>query len=194
MANTNVANTTNTLAQFFHKHKNQMAAALPKHLNADRMARLALTACSQNKKLAACTPHSLFASVIVASQLGLEIGIDGQAFLVPYKNTATFIPGWKGYVDLVSRAGRASVWTGAVFQGDEFDYALGDSPFVKHKPGDEFDSKKLTHVYAVGRVNGSQWPVIEVWPITRVWKHRDKYNKVGTSHYSFSNPEMYARS
>lgn len=187
------ANQLPVVKQYFTKHKAQLAAALPRHLNPDRMIRLALTAFSQNQKLAECEPGSIFASVIVASQLGLEIGIDGQGYLVPYKGRATFVPGWKGYVDLISRAGRGSVWTGAVYIGDEFDYALGDSPFITHKPGDNHEDGEMTHVYAVGRVKDSDWPIIEVWPISRIWKHRDKYNKVGSSHYSFGNEEMYAR-
>lgn len=181
------------LNTYFKQHKDQLEAALPKHLNPDRMARLALTAFSQNAELAKCTPKSVFASIIVLSQLGLEPGVDGQAYLVPYKGICTPIPGWKGYVDLVSRAGRATVWTGAVFEGDEFDYALGDAPYVRHKPGDENDESKLTHVYAIGRVKGAEFPVIEVWTIKKILKHRDKHNKVGAKHYSFKNLEMYAR-
>jgi recombination protein RecT len=103
------------------------------------------------------------------------------------------VPGWKGLVDLVSRSGRAAVWTGAVFEGDEFDYALGDSPFVRHRPGEENDPDALTYVYAIGRVNGSDYPVIEVWTVGKVRKHRDKYNKQGGKHYSFRDWEMYAR-
>lgn len=181
------------LNQYLTQHKAQLAAALPKHLNPDRMARLALTAFSQNKQLQQCDPKTVFSSLIVLSQLGLEPGIDGQGYLVPYGKICTPIPGWKGYVDLVSRSGRATVWTGAVFEGDEFDYALGDAPFIKHKPGDENDESKLTHVYAVGRVKGAELPVIEVWTKAKAIKHRDKYNKVGQKHYSFSNFEMYAR-
>lgn len=182
-----------TLNHYFSAHKSQLAAALPKHLNPDRMARLALTAFSQNNALQRCDPKTIFSSIIVLSQLGLEPGVDGQAYLVPYKGTCTPIPGWKGYVDLVSRAGRATVWTGAVFEGDEFDYELGDSPYLKHRPGDENDEIKLTHVYAIGRVKGAEYPVIEVWSIKKIMKHRDKHNKVGKAHYSFNNLEMYAR-
>jgi recombination protein RecT len=182
-----------TLNHYFTQHKNQLAAALPKHLNPDRMVRLALTAFSQNKALQACDPKTVFSSIIVLSQLGLEPGIDGQGYLVPYKGTCTPIPGWKGYVDLVSRAGRATVWTGAVFEGDDFDYQLGDTPYLKHRPGDENDENKLTHVYAIGRVKGAEFPVIEVWTIGKIIKHRDKYNKVGKGHYSYNNLEMYAR-
>lgn len=182
-----------SFSNFLEKFKPQMALALPKHLTADRMARLAVTAFSTTPKLQECEPKSILGAIMTASTLGLEINVDGQGFLVPYGRTCTFVPGWKGLVDLVSRSGRATVWTGAVFQGDEFDYALGDSPFIKHRPGEENDPDKLTHVYAVGRVNGSQLPVIEVWTIKKIWKHRDKYNKQGGKHYSFRDPEMYAR-
>lgn len=179
--------------------KRQVALALPSHMNADRMARIALTAFRQNPTLGKCDPLSVFASVIQSSQTGLEIGVLGQAFLVPYYDKTKrqyicqFIPGWKGLVDLVNRAGNASVWTGAVFNGDQFDYALGDRPFVLHKPAGEDDPAKLTHVYAIGRVKGAEWPVIEVWSIEKVIRHRDRYNKVGDAHYSYKNIEMYAR-
>jgi recombination protein RecT len=171
----------------------EIKRALPQHLNGDRMARIALTAFRRTPKLAQCDPRSVFAAVIQASQLGLEPDTMGRAYLIPYGTECQFVPGWKGMVDLVNRSGQATVWTGAVFEGDSFEWALGDSPYIKHKPGDEDDPSKITHVYAVGRVKGAEWPVIEVWPIKRVWKHRDRYNKVGKRHYSFENEEMYAR-
>lgn len=187
-----------TLSTFLDKYKGQIANALPKHISADRMVRLTMTAFSQNPTLQKCDLHSIFGSVVVAAQLGLEIGVGGQGYLVPYGNKATFVPGWQGLVDLVSRAGRATVWTGAVYVGDEFDWALGDRPFIKHRPGGGGDSwKDITHVYAVGRVNGSEYPVIEVWTMDRVVKHLNKFNKVGGRHYALEkngqNMEMYAR-
>lgn len=186
------------LSTFMDKYKGQIAMALPKHITADRMVRLTMTAFSQNPALQKCDLHSIFGSVIVAAQLGLEIGVGGQAYLVPYGNKATCVPGWQGLVDLVSRAGRATVWTGAVYDGDEFDWALGDAPFVRHRPGAGGDSwRDITHVYAVGRVNGSQFPVIEVWTMDKVVKHLNKFNRVGARHYALEkngqNMEMYAR-
>jgi len=173
--------------------KQQIAAALPKHINPDRMARVALTCFRLNPDLGKCTPASVFAAVIQASQLGLEPGLNGRAYLIPYGGECQFIPGWKGLVELANRTGRASCWTGAVFDGDEFDYQLGDTPFVKHRPRGEDDPSKLLYVYAIGRIRGNDWPVIEVWPIDKVLKHRNRYNKVGKKHYSFANWEMYAR-
>lgn len=194
---TDVANPVASFSNFLERYKPQIALALPKHLNADRMARLALTAFSSNEKLQRCSSQSIVASIVTASQMGLEPHVNGQGFLVPYKSRAgmicQFIPGWKGLVDIVNRSGRATVWTGAVFAGDFFEYELGDKPFVKHKPGDEDDPKRLLYVYAIGRVNGQEWPVIEVWSMAKIWRHRDKFNKVGTDHYSYGNVEMYAR-
>lgn len=198
MSNQVAVSPAKTLSDFMDKYKGQIALALPKHISADRMVRLAMTSFSQSSSLQKCDMHSIFAAVVIAAQLGLEIGVGGQGYLVPYKGKATFVPGWQGLVDLVSRAGRATVWTGAVYQGDRFDWALGDNPFVKHQPeGDADDWKSITHVYAIGRVNGSQYPVIEVWTMDRVVRHLNKYNKVGAEHYALKNNgqnmEMYAR-
>ena len=83
-------------SNFMDKLKPQMALALPKHLTADRMARLAMTAFSSSAQLQNCEPKSIAASIMTAGQLGLEPGINGAGFLVPYGRTCTFVPGWKG--------------------------------------------------------------------------------------------------
>lgn len=188
-----------SLSKFLEKFKPQMALALPQQLTPDRMARLVVTQFSKTPTLYKCEPHTVAGAVMTACTLGLEIGVQGQGFLVPYFNQrknrheCQFIPGWRGLVDLVNRAGRATVWTGAVFAGDDFDYSIGSKPFIEHKPGDEDDPAKITHVYAVGWVNGAQWPNVDVWKVAKVRKHRDRYNKVGEQHYSFREWEMYAR-
>lgn len=186
-----------TIHQLLDSLRPQVALALPKHLNAERMIRIALTCLRGNSKLMDCEPQTILAAVMLASQLGLEPGVLGQAYLVPYKNRASgryicnFIPGWQGLVDIVNRSGKASVWTGAVYKGDEFDWCLGDKPHIIHRPcGDE---EVLTHTYAVGRPKGSEWPILEVWPAAKIWKHRDRFNKVGGDHYSFQHGPMYAR-
>lgn len=191
--NNDVAVQPEKFPAMLNAYKAEIARALPKHLDGERMARIALTCFRQTPALGKCDPKSVFAAVIMASQLGLEPGIGGQAYLIPYGRECQFVPGWQGLTDLVSRAGRASVWTGAVFEGDEFDYALGDSPYVTHRPAGDEDESRLTHVYAIGRIENAKWPVIEVWPIDKVIRHRDRYNKVGGRHYSFKHLEMYGR-
>jgi recombination protein RecT len=143
-----------TFPGMLKKYGGEIARALPRHVNPDRMLRVALTCFRQTPALNKCTPESIFAAVIQASQLGLEPGLQGRAYLIPYGTECQFVPGWKGLVELVNRTGRASAWTGAVFTGDDFDYALGDSPYVKHRPGLEDEPDKLEYAYAIGRVKG----------------------------------------
>lgn len=191
---TSPSTTPATLMRFLEKSKSSIEMALPKHLNAERMMRLALTCFSTTPALQKCTPVSILSSVIVAGQIGLEPGITGQGYLIPYGDTCTFVPGWQGLVGLLNNSGRATAWTGAVFEGDVFDFQLGSNPILRHIPGLNYgDPDKIIWVYACGKVNGSEMPVIEVWPIDRVWRHRDQFNKVGKRHYSYGNPEMYAR-
>ncbi len=186
------------LAAYLEKHRDQLVAALPAHLTPERMMRLATTALSTSPKLRQCDSASLIAAVVTASQLGLEIGVGGQAFLVPYKDRngdhhAQLVPGWQGLVDLVARAGKASVWTGAVYAGDAFDFELGSAPYLRHKPLGERNPDNLQFVYAVGSIKDTAHPIIECWPIAQVWAHRDEFNRQGGDHYSFRFPEMYAR-
>jgi recombination protein RecT len=189
-----VLSTTKELSDYLGKSKQAIALALPKHLNPDRMLRLALTAFSTTPKLRECTAQSILASIVVASQVGLEPGVAGQGYLIPYGRNCTFVPGWQGLVGLLNNSGRATAWTGSVFEGDLWDFQLGSQPRCNHVPGPNYgDPSKLIWVYAVGQVNGSQMPVVEAWPISHVWKHRDLFNKVGERHYSFQHPEMYAR-
>lgn len=176
-------------------YKPQIAAALPRHLSADRMARIALTCYRTTPKLADCDPISIFAAVIQAAQLGLEPGLNGRAYIIPYGNQAQFVPGWKGLVELTNRSGRAAVHTGVIFKDQKFDFTDGSTRellILNHTEMD--DPLDITHAYAIGRIKGMEdWPVVELWSVGKITRHRDRYNKVGKRHYSHENWEMYAR-
>lgn len=179
---------------FMEKFKPQLALALPKHLSADRMARLALTAFSTSPALQRCDPKSIAASIMTAGQLGLEPGVNGAGYLIPYGNTCTFVPGWKGLVDLVSRSGRGTVFTGVIFRDQDYTFTDGARrDLVIHNETDLNDAEDITHAYAVGWVKDASMPIIELWTVEKIRKHRDKYNKVGKKHYSYRDWEMYAR-
>ena len=64
----------------------EMQRALPKHLTGDRIARLTLTLIRQNPKLLQCTPQSFFGALMSTAALGLEPGVNGEAYLVPYED------------------------------------------------------------------------------------------------------------
>lgn len=181
-------------SNFLDKLKPQIALQLPKHMNADRMARLALSAFSSSVKLQRCDPRTIAKSLMDAGAMGLEPGVGGQGFLVPYKTTCTFVPGWQGLVDLVNRSGNATVYTGVIFKDQRYTFRDGSTRSLDvTNETDLEDASDITHAYAVGWVRGAERPVIELWRVSKVVRHRDKYNRVGAEHYSFRDFEMYAR-
>lgn len=149
--------------------KKEIAIALPAHMNADRMARIALTCFRQNPKLAECEPQSVFACIVVASQLGLEPGLMGQAYLVPFKKKirekvgnreverwvmeCQLIPGYQGLVDLARRSGRIkSLEAHVVYSNDHFECAFGINPVLVHKPNWDGDRGEFRLAYAVAQL------------------------------------------
>ena len=200
MANELMINPKTIYAEL-QKQKPQIEASLPRHMTPDRMARIAYTQLRTTPKLFSCTFDSFMACIMGAATLGLEPGVNGQCYLIPYEDrrkgitVCTLVPGWKGLIDLVARAGRASAWTGAIRKGDTYRYKGGARPLLEHEPGDD-DVDDFTHVYAVGWVKDADWPIIEFWSRAKVEKHLKQYNKVGDRHYALTNEtnlEMYGR-
>ena len=147
-----LADKQKTLAQQIEAMKPEIARAIPRHLNPDRVARIAVTVMRRTPKLAECTPASFLGALMTCAQLGLEPGPLGHAYLVPYGNEVTFIAGYRGLVDLARRSGQvSSVQARVVRQGDQFDYAFGLEPKLEHKPTADAD-KPVTHAYAVIRL------------------------------------------
>lgn len=146
------------LRHMLERSKDQLAAALPKHITPERMMRLALTEFNVNPQLQQCTTQSILAGVMQAAQLGLEIGLMGQAYLVPYNNRkkgvkeAQFIPGYKGLVALARRSGDVtSIRSEIVYERDEFSIELGLEERIVHKPLIDGDRGKPRLVYAIAQ-------------------------------------------
>lgn len=165
-----------TPADGLAKMINQMAPAivraLPKHITAERIARIAITAVRTNAKLAACSPQSFMGALLQSAQLGLEINTPlGHCYLVPYGQEATLIVGYKGRLELARRSGLVkSLRAYVVREGDEFDYAYGTDPFIKHVPQDD-DMAGMIRVYAVAKLLDGE-PVFTVLSRAKVESYR----------------------
>lgn len=117
------------------KFKGEIARALPKHINPDRMARIALTAFRMNPKLGECDPRSVFAAVIQSSQLGLEVGLMGEAHLVPFGDQCQLIPGYTGLMKLARQSGLVQdIYAHEVRVNDKFTLKLGMDRSLEHEP------------------------------------------------------------
>lgn len=151
---------TPTVGAFIQQLVPEIQRALPKGLDADRIARLALTvvrtsdlaAKKANKpalSLARCTPESFAGALLTAAALGLEPGVSGEAYLVPHAGECTLIVGYQGFAKLFWQHPLAKhLDAQAVHERDEFDYALGLDPFLTHKPA-RGDRGPITDYYAV---------------------------------------------
>lgn len=159
--------------------KKQIALALPQHLKAERMIRMALTTVRRTPKLLECDPMTLVAGIVQASELGLELsGPLGQAYLIPRKNRgqmeATFQIGYRGFIKLAANTGQVAFFNArAVRAGDFFQYELGTSQFVKHR-SEAPRGAKITHFYGVLRLKDGSADC-EVWSLSDMEEHRDRY-------------------
>lgn len=151
-----LAQRQNTLANLIERQKTEIARALPRHLDPDRLARIATTVMRSTPQLGQADPASFLGALMTCAQLGLEPGPLGHAYLVPFRNSktgtteVTFIPGYRGLVELARRSGQVqSVQARAVRVGDDFDYGFGLDPHLEHKP--RGSTGDVTHVYAVIR-------------------------------------------
>ena len=156
-----------TLVDLLDKMKPQIALALPRHMTADRMTRIALTALRVTKDLALCTPASFAGCIMQSAQLGLEPNTPlGHLYLIPRKSKrlppdkreCTMIIGYQGEIELVRRSGLVSnIYAHVVRAGDAFAYELGLNPSMKHVPSEDVDreAKPITHVYCVAAMRDS---------------------------------------
>ncbi|HAS51151.1 MAG TPA: recombinase RecT, partial [Gammaproteobacteria bacterium] len=150
--NTNVATLpqAHSFPAMLKQYQTEIARALPRHLNPDRMTRIALTEFRKNPKLAECDPRSVFAAVIMASQLGLEPGLMGQCYLIPYKSECQLIPGYQGLLDLVRRSGKVKrIEAQVVYERDHFTYRTGLTVTLDHEPLLDGDRGEPRLAYAV---------------------------------------------
>jgi recombination protein RecT len=133
----------------------KLAEVAPKHLKADRLVRLLLSAASRNPKILACSPQSVLQFAMKCSETGLEPIGAGGAWPIPYENRRnntvelTFIPDYRGLIHCAKRSCCIKdAWAEVVYEGDEFSYRLGLDPALEHTPARR-DRGNLEAAYCV---------------------------------------------
>lgn len=178
-----------TLEDYLKQMAPAMAEALPKHMSVDRLLRLAMTTIRTTPELRKAEPASLLGAVMQAAQLGLEPGLIGHCYLLPFKNNkkgiteVQFIIGYKGMIDLARRSGHIqSIYAHAVYEKDEFEYELGLEPKLVHKPSMEADRGKFIGAYAVAHFKDGGYQ-FEFMPKSEIEKRKSR-SKTANSSYS----------
>lgn len=125
------------------------ALALPKDFNKTRFFQNAIALLQNNEALRKCNQNQLMAGMMRAAYLGLDFA-NGEAHLVPFGNTVTFIPGYKGlrkFVMKYSVKPLKELKADVIRKGDEIDYGIKDN-----KAYINFHPKALSTEEVVGAV------------------------------------------
>ncbi len=168
-----------TIEDYLKQMAPAMQQALPKHMDVDRLMRLTMTTIRTTPELRGADMGSLLGGVMQAAQLGLEPGLLGQCYLLPFNNRkkgikeVQFIIGYKGMIDLARRSGHIqSIYAHAVYENDEFEYELGLNPTLKHKPTMDGDKGEYLGSYAVAHFKDGGYQM-EFMPKSEIDKRRN---------------------
>lgn len=103
-------------------------------------------------------PASLFASILLCAELGLNPSADvGEFYFLPFGKKITPILGYKGVINLILRSGEISkIWSEIVYEDDDFEYELGLEPKLTHIPNLDRDNKNIKYVYAVAKLTNGE--------------------------------------
>src|SRR5699024_9267882 len=178
-----------TIEDYLKQMAPAMQEALPKHLDVDRLTRLTMTTIRTTPELRNADVGSLLGGVMQAAQLGLEPGLLGQCYLLPFQNRkkgiteVQFIIGYKGMIDLARRSGHIqSIYAHAVYENDDFEYELGLDPKLKHTPSMDADKGEYIGSYAVAHFKDGGYQM-EFMPKAEIEKRRNA-SPGGRSKYS----------
>jgi recombination protein RecT len=154
------------VAYFLDQKKAEITKMLPKHLNAERLLKVAQIAATTTPALAECDVPSLVGAIGQCAQMGLEPNtVLGHAYLVPFNTkrkdsagnerwvkSVQVIIGYKGLIDLARRSGQiVSIAAHEVCENDKFELVYGIDEKLNHTPALR-DRGEVVGFYAVAKL------------------------------------------
>lgn len=136
--------------------RNQIATALPPQVKPEKFVRVALTAIRQAPDLLKCDRTSLFGSIVTAAQLGLNLETAlGTGYLVPFRNRATLVVGYRGLLELVRRSGQLiSIEVDVIYATDRVEWILGDESKLTIDRDWQMPPGEIVGAYAIAKLKG----------------------------------------
>lgn len=146
------------VASMFEAQLDQYIKAIGGEKQAIQFMRQAISLCKVNPKLLDCDRNSLLAEIMSAAELKLSLNSRlGQAYLVPYKNNATLIVGYKGYIDLFYRHELSkALYAERVYRNDRFSITFGSDRRIEHVPCIDGDRGDIIGYYAYASTTRGQ--------------------------------------
>lgn len=146
--------TEDSLKSFLNAKRESLTKAMPSSMGitADVFIQAALNKVAESADLQKCNPLSICLAVMQAATIGLRVDLK-QAHLVPRGGKACLDIDWRGYVHLVMSSGIVEDCNAYVVrENDPFEYQLGTSPKIIHKP-DKDPSKRGRIILAYAFAN-----------------------------------------
>lgn len=185
---------TDIIASYLGRYKGDIMRTLPANVDFNRFGQIVLTEIRKSDlakqngtattSLSDCSPESLLGCVLTAATVGLEIGVNGESYMVPYKNhgraEAQLIIGYQGLAKLAFQHPMVKgIDARAVYPEDVFEISYGTTPTITHIPAQKRDPKSqpVSYYAVVTLSSGAQ--IIESLTAAEVKELRR--GKVGSS-------------
>lgn len=163
----NRAEAWQTFKQELEQRADEIGSQLPPNVTPARFIGASVAAVKANPDILLATPRSLFSAVTKAAQDGLlPDGREGIITVYHQKVRGSnperreWVAQWNPMFFGIRKRARELdgiiIDAQVVIDGDEFDYELGDRPFIKHKPkvrADRVDAASGVAVYAIFRAD-----------------------------------------
>lgn len=181
------------IAYLLKTKQGEIAKMLPKHLNAERLLKVAQIAATTTPALAKCDVASLVGAIGQCAQMGLEPNtVLGHAYLVPFNtkrkdgngnerwvNSVQVIIGYKGLIDLARRSGQiVSIAAHEVCENDKFELVYGLDEKLVHVPS-LGERGEIIGFYAVAKLKdgGHCFEFMSRMQVEQIQAAADKKNK-----------------
>ena len=144
-----------SVQSFMENQRDLIAKVLPKTITPERMLGIFTMILKSSPMLSKCSQSSLIGAVIQTAQLGLQPGNMGHIHLIPFNNKGVMevqlVIGYKGFIELVNRSGKASILNAEVVYGNDFfEFEQGLNPVLRHIPKDGDRGEKVG-VYCIAK-------------------------------------------
>jgi len=200
------------IAHMLTVKRNEIAKMLPKHLNAERLLKVAQIAATTTPAIAKCDVASLIGAIGQCAQMGLEPNtVLGHAYLVPFKtkrkdkdgndkwvDSVQVIIGYKGLIDLARRSGQiVSIAAHEVCENDKFELVYGLDEKLNHTPA-MGERGEIIGFYAIAKLKDgghafefmSRYQVEMIRDSSQGWQQAVKYKKQDSHPWSLHFHEM----
>lgn len=152
------------LKALLEMQKESIAAALPRHISAERLIKTLLVAANRNPKILQCTMASVMETINRAAELGLDLsGTLGEAYPVPFTNSVKdaqgnwskvvqlqLIIGYRGFEKLAWQSGEVQMIDAEVVcERDHFIFRKGFEPRLEWEPRMDGDRGEPVGAYAL---------------------------------------------